>query len=251
MTSEAAVSIQKKRSMLHKTASLMCMLLALNILLASATMAGAILDDIRNDAGPSCQTIIMIDNVIGEVEVEYGNYIYLNGTQSSAKHYITDKAQAWIDERQLFCTVISSIVTDDAPAMRAQIEAWIWHECRRLDLGGNCLVKDMTGHYNTKLYVLPDSARFTAMGADHKTKKIILSTNSPTPTPTTSSPTVPSECQLRSTDRDCHQDSACNWFGATIGCQRVSYCGFKTSTACLSRWRYCEWRGGKCRSKND
>ena len=195
----------------------------------------------------------MIDNVIGDVEVEYGNYMYLNGTQPSATHYITNKAQSWVDERQLFCTVISSIVTDDAFAMRAQIEAWIWHECRRLDLGGNCLVKDMTGHYNTKLYLLPDPSRTKTMGTGDNGKetfKITLSTNAPTPTPTTSSPTVPSECQLRATDRDCRQDSVCNWFGATIGCQGVSYCGFKTSTACLSRWRYCEWRGGTCRPKN-
>lgn len=184
------------------------------------------------------------------MEVEYGNYMFVNGTQSSSSHYITDRAQSWVDELQLFCVVVSSIVTDDALAMRSKIEAWIEHECRRLDLGGNCLVRDMTGHFNTKFYALPDATRST-QGGDVEPFKVTLSTNSPTPNPSTSSPTVPSECHLRTMERDCRQDnSACDWFGATIGCKPASYCGFKTSTACLSRWKYCEWRGGECRSKH-
>lgn len=222
------------------------LLMLINIVIAAIHVGHAAQFNMLNneDETPSCQTILVVDDRAGDREVEYGTYLYRNLTPPvTANYFITREAQQWIDSQQWLCTVVSSVVTDDVFALKPKMEAWLSHECQRINLGdGSCVVKDMTGKFQTKRY------KYNKNSPNEGAKVFQLTTHSPTSAPSTPVPTVPLQCTLRTNELDC-TDDVCQWFGAVIGCQPNRYCGFKTSTACLARWKYCEWRAGNCRAK--
>lgn len=163
-----------------------------------------------------------------------------NRTQLDNRYYITSEAKQWLDKEPIFCSVIHSVFTDDPVGQKRPIERWIQHECKRSGLT-TCLVKDMTGHFERTTVVGK-----SLVDSDSTAQPIVLETKSPTLAPTTAAPTLASQCSQRTKHEECLLDGKCDWFGALTGCQSVDYCGFKTSTACQTRWNYCEWRGRKC-----
>lgn len=154
-----------------------------------------------------------------KTQVDYGTYFLRNGTQFPQPYYLPTSVARDMWENNP-CSVLVSIVSDDAMVFNMEIQDWINAECKRL------------GKKKKECYK-PISMVFSQSDT-------VLTEESTTQSPTFA-PTVPAICDLRVDMQQCESTSDCSWFGAMIGCQVSEYCKFDIREACLMRRKYCKW----------
>lgn len=155
--------------------------------------------------------------------------------------------------REVFpLATLLAVNTDDEPANRERILAWVQRECEVVlrRAREDCFVLSALSYEPFKSALDPYAFRKWESAMRTRVKHAlapleIRPLGSARPTfALTPSPVVPDACEER-VQADCA--APCDWYGAFHGCKRGVFCGFSTKMACEHQ-SGCEFVRGRCRA---